>query len=468
MVLLAALLVLSLTAPEPISVHIGVLLLALQAVAISLFAGLWPGLGATAIGLAIGLAIGPERGVSSLWSGLIFCAIGLGAAFGGEWALKLRRQNAASQRVLQERDAHLRSIFDTAPEAMIVIDEQGMVQSYGASAERMFGWRSSEVLGRNVNMLMPAPFREQHDGYIRRYLDTGERRIIGIGRIVVGLRKDGATFPMDLAVGEVRSEHGRFFTGFVQDLTERREHESKVHELQADLSQMARVNEMGQMASALAHELNQPLSAISNYLSGARRLLERQESKDAKLVEALEQGAAQALRAGEIIRRLRSFLGRGDGEREAESLSKLVYEACALALVGVKPEGVDISYQFDPHGDRAMVDRIQIQQVVVNLVRNSRDAMLDQPKKEMIIATSVEGALCTISVRDTGAGVSEEIAARLFEPFTTNKPQGMGVGLSISRTIVEEHGGRIWAEPNPGGGAVFSFTVPLAPGGEQP
>ncbi|MEZ5961406.1 MAG: PAS domain S-box protein [Hyphomonadaceae bacterium] len=333
-----------------------------------------------------------------------------------------------------------------------------------AAAERMFGWSASEVLGRNVKMLMLSPFRAQHDGHISRYLDTGERRIIGIGRIVVGERKDGSTFPMELAVGEVRSERGRVFTGFVRDLTERQATETRLQELQSELVHMSRLSAMGEMASALAHELNQPLSAIANYLSGAKRLLDRSDVQEPRAADALEKAADQALRAGEIIRRLRNFLSRGEGERRVENLPKLVQEACALALVGVKEHAVRVGYDIALDVNSVLADRVQVQQVILNLVRNAIDAMVDQPVRELKISTAAaDDNMAMVSVADTGPGVDAVTAQKLFQPFVTTKANGMGVGLSISRTIIEAHGGRIWTEPNPAGGATFRFTLRRAP-----
>ena len=220
---------------------------------------------------------------------------------------------------------------------------------------------------------------------------------------------------------------------------------------------------MGEMASALAHELNQPLSAIANYLSGARRLLERAGVAEPRAGDALEKAADQALRAGEIIRRLRDFLSRGEGERRLENLPKLVQEACALALVGAKEHGVRVRYALAHDAEIVLVDRVQVQQVILNLVRNAIDAMAEHQRRELLIETSaVEDGMAMVSVADTGPGVDETAAAKLFQPFVTTKASGMGVGLSISRTIVEAHGGRIWTEPNPGGGAVFRFTLRLA------
>lgn len=458
---LAALALASLFLPARIDIDLVVLLFLPAAAAAAFWRGAAAGLAITGIGLVIGLSLGSHRGFSNSGSIGFFLVFGAIASAFGEWAARRRREREASARVLEEREAHLRSIFDTAPEAMIVINQSGIIQSYGRSAERMFGWRPSEVLGRNVSMLMPEPYRAQHDGYLERYFRTGEKRIVGIGRVVVGERKDGSIFPMELAVGEVGGP-ARVFTGFVRDLTERRENEARVQELQAEVVHISRLSAMGEMASALAHELNQPLSAIANYLNGASKLIGRGPEAEAKVNDAISKAAEQALRAGDIIRRLRDFLARGEGERNVESLAKLLHEACGLALVGAKERGVDVRYHIDPHLDRVIVDRVQIQQVVVNLVRNALDATEGQTQTQLDVSTSIEGGMAIVTIGDNGPGLDEMVAAKLFQPFVTSKPTGMGVGLSICRTIVEAHGGHIWTEANPRGGAVFRFTVPLA------
>jgi len=336
-----------------------------------------------------------------------------------------------------------------------------VIQSFSSAAEKQFGWNADEIIGHNVRRLMPQPYRDGHDGYLTHYLTTGEKRIIGIGRIVVGERKDGSTFPMELAVGEMRSSGARFFTGFVRDLTERQDTQTRMQELQAELMHISRLTALGEMASTLAHELNQPLSAIANYLSGGRKLLERAQPDTARAAEAIEKAADQALRAGQIIRRLRDFVARGESDREIESLSKLVEEASALALIGAKELGVRVSYSFDPRVDLVLADKVQIQQVILNLIRNAIDAMMTSPTRALRISTEAadDNGLAHVSVADTGPGLNPEIAGRLFQPFMTTKAQGMGVGLSISRTIVEAHGGRIWVETNANGGATFHFTL---------
>ena len=392
---------------------------------------------------------------------LIFVALLLVALAVGAGLFRRAGQRAAAAHAeLAEREAHLRSILETIPEAMIVIDESGLMRSFSHAAERLFGWQADEVVGRNVNMLMPEPYRTQHDGYLERYYRTGERRIIGIGRVVVGERRDGSTFPMELAVGEMRGKSERFFTGFIRDLTERQETETRLQELQSELVHVSRLTALGEMASALAHELNQPLAAIANYLQGSDDLLARDPVPKEKLQAALAKASDQAVRAGEIIRRLREFVARGETERRPESLAKLIEEASALALVGAKEHGVTIRYAMAPEVDLVLADRVQIQQVVLNLIRNAIDAMEDSPKRKLVIAVRrVEGEQAEISVADTGPGISPEIESQLFQPFITTKRHGMGVGLSISRTIVEAHGGRLWAEANPEGGATFCFTL---------
>jgi two-component system sensor kinase FixL len=431
----------------------------------SALAGVGPGLVATAVSMAgILLQIGGQFGAADLLSMALFAAIGLGIAGGGEAIVRSRQRMEGQARELREREAHLQSILDTIPDAMIVIEETGIVQSFSAAAERLFGWRTDEAVGRNVNVLMPAPYADAHDGYLARYLATGERRIIGIGRVVVGLRRDGSTFPMELSVGEMRVGSRRYFTGFVRDLTEYQQTEARLQELQNELVHVSRLTAMGEMASALAHELNQPLSAISNYLKGSLRLLEKGDPADVpRLAEALDKAAGQALRAGDVIHRLRDFVGRGEIERHVESASKLVEEASALALVGAKEMGVRVTMQFDPQADAVLADRVQIQQVLINLLRNALDAMRGATARpELKVRTVGQGdGFTVVSVSDTGPGISEEVRERLFEPFMTTKKEGLGVGLSICRTIVEAHGGAIWADNNPDGGATFFFTLPL-------
>ena len=402
-----------------------------------------------------------ELSAAYLTNTAAFALISIGVSWGGELLRRGRQRTLAMTSEALAREAHVQSILDTVPEATVVIDERGIMHSFSVAAERLFGYSAKEAVGQNVKILMPAPYREAHDGYLGRYARTGERRIIGIGRVVVGMRKDGSTFPMELAVGEMNSGNRRFFTGFIRDLTERQNTEARLQELQSELVHISRLTAMGEMASTLAHELNQPLSAISNYLKGSRRMLESNtDEQSATLRDALDKAGDQAMRAGQIIRRLRDFVSRGESERRVESITKLVEEASALALVGVKDRGINVRFQFDPAVDLVLADRVQVQQVLLNLIRNAMDAMEESASRDLMIAIKPESRIhVCVSVADTGSGISPDVAEQLFQPFITTKRHGMGVGLSISRTIVEAHGGRIWVEPNPQGGTIFNFTL---------
>ena len=373
----------------------------------------------------------------------------------------------AAEARARDREARLQSILETVPDAIITIDERGAIESFSSAAERLFGYSADEIVGRNVNTLMPSPYHERHDGDLARYTATGERRIIGIGRVVVGKRKDGNTFPMELAVGEAIIGGTRLFTGFVRDITERQENQKRLQELQAELTHVCRLNAMGQMGAALAHELNQPLTAIVNYMQACRRLLQTQIGTiPPRVDEAIEKAAAQAARASEIIRRLRQFVGKGENERRLEDLNNVVEEASALALVGAKEQGVRVMVELAPDLPRIALDRIQIQQVVLNLVRNAIEAMSAAEERLLTIGTRKDakqgvGYLAEVKISDTGSGLAPAVLGQLFQPFVTTKAGGMGVGLSICRSIVDAHGGRIWAEPNPRGGTSFTFTLPL-------
>jgi PAS domain S-box-containing protein len=380
-----------------------------------------------------------------------------------------RRTEAA----LRESEARLRSIVETVPDAMVVIDERGAIESFSAAAEQLFGYSAGEAVGRNVSILMPDPDSEQHDSYLARYAATGERRIIGVGRVVVGRRKDGSAFPMEIAVGEVLADGRRLFTGFMRDLTARQATEARLQELQAELLHVSRLSAAGEMATALAHELNQPLTAVASAIRAARRMLASASPDDrpgaaGEVQEAMDLAAEQALRAGQIVRRIRNFVaGDSEAEKRLEDLRRLIEEAGALALVGARERGVHVAVHFEAELPPVFVDRIQVQQVLFNLVRNALEAMgeVEAPRRrELVVAASAAGPeMVEVAVADTGPGLAPEIADSLFNSFVSTKPGGLGMGLSICRSIVEAHGGRLWAERNPAGGTVFRFTLPAAP-----
>lgn len=354
----------------------------------------------------------------------------------------------------------LRSILATVPDAMIIIDTSGVITYFSAAAEQMFGYGSEEVLGQNIRLLMPEPDSEHHDDYMRRYLETGQARIIGIGRFTVARRRNGEVFPIQLSIGEAGTGDGRVFSGFVRDLTEREEARVHLEELQNEIAHVSRVSAMGTMASSLAHELNQPLTAIANYVEGARDLLDNPTPDILETVrEVLDDAARESVRAGQIVRGLRDFIGRGTAERRAENLPRLINQANALALIGAREMGIDVDLALDPQAETVFVAGVQVQQVLVNLIRNAAEAMESSDRRRLSIRTQrLSKEFVQVSVTDSGQGFAPESLDRLFEPFFSTKGEGMGLGLSICRTIVESLGGSIWAE-QAAGGMTFNFTL---------
>ncbi|MFC3580924.1 PAS domain-containing sensor histidine kinase [Sphingomonas hylomeconis] len=367
----------------------------------------------------------------------------------------------AAEHALKANAAHLASILATVPDAMIVIDERGRTLSFSRAAETLFGFSEHEMLGQNIACLMPSPDREAHDRYLLHYLRTGERKVIGKGRTVTGRKRDGTTFPMELSVGEANADGQRVFTGFIRDLTGQQAAEERIEALRSDLIHVARVSAMGTMASTLAHELNQPITAIANYTQGVRDLLDDPQPADLPAIrEALDEATTEAIRAGNIVRRLREFVARGDLERAVTDLHELVAQAGKLGLIGARERGVEVAIDLDPAARTVYVDKIQIQQVLINLMRNAIEAMATSECRRLLITSQRQGAdLVRVSVCDSGPGITPAIADTLFRAFNSSKSDGMGLGLSICRTIVEANGGHIWTEPSSLGGAAFHFTL---------
>lgn len=347
---------------------------------------------------------------------------------------------------------------------MVVIDEKRRITSFSTTAEKLFGYSQGELLGENVNILMPAPHHEAHDSYIDHYLKTGEKHIIGIGRKVEGRRKDGTIFPMQLEVGEARFGDHRLFTGFIIDLTEKDRIEAELQTLQAELLHASRLTAIGTFAAALAHEINQPLTAIANYQSAARDLLATGEKGDPELLrEALQESVSESLRAGKIVRRLREFVTKGEINRQILSIAKVINDSTTLGLVGAYDKGITSSVELGPDTNHVFADRVQIQQVMINLMRNAIEAMEDSPVKQLTISVhSIPDEQVEITVSDTGCGIDPEIGDKIFNPFASTKSTGMGLGLSICRNIIEAHEGKLSVEGNPAGGTIFKITIPKA------
>ena len=362
------------------------------------------------------------------------------------------------EQALVDKEARLHATVEGAHDAILTLDEKSVIQSLNSAAVRMFGYAEAEAIGAHVETLVPVRlFGGRKASVGARFFDSRET----LGNVVEtqGRRKDGALFPVDLAVNEASYHGRRLYIAFIRDLTERRKIEARMRKLHAE-----RLDAVGELAAGLAHELNQPLSATAIYLKAARRLLQMPEDqRPANVEDALDNAATQIVRAGQIIAHLREFIARGEPDKTLQNLHDIVDEAHELVIVEAKRSSVNVVFRLDAGDDRILADRVQIKQVLVNLMRNARDAMSASRTRRMTISTSPAGrSMIRLDVADTGSGLSEEARVSLFEPFATTKPSGLGVGLTIARSIVEAHYGTIWAGPNSDGGATFSFTLPLA------
>ncbi|MFP5305169.1 MAG: PAS domain S-box protein [Gammaproteobacteria bacterium] len=482
----------------------------------------------------------------------------------------------------------LSALLNAAVDAMVLIDDRGIVTRFNRAAERVFGYAAGEVVGRNVSQLMPQPYRREHDGYLERYQHTGEARIIGIGREVVAQRKDGSTFPIDLAVGEFVTAAGRGYVGILRDISERKRQEEQLRqsseelrlifehaptailitdlhgqilnanraccelfgysaeqlggtrhsdlmhpedrdaqiagferlrrsggseqrelrylkadggtlyalhyaaaatdgdgqplmliveiidrsalyeatreaeELRTRLAHVSRIGTLGEMVSGIAHEVNQPLTAIANYASACRRMMLAGQTNPGEMLSILEKIAAQAERAGQVIRGLRALAKRGDSRRQLLDCNQLVREVLRIVELEVRGADVELDVRLAPSLTPVLADGVQIQQVVLNLIRNAMEAMGEAGSgKAVVVETEqTEPEWVTIRVSDRGPGLSAEVARRLFEPFFTTKKHGMGLGLSICQSIATAHGGELRYSQNEWRGATFALQLP--------
>jgi len=366
-----------------------------------------------------------------------------------------------------EAQIEFEAVLKTLVDGVIIIDRVGNMRLFNAASETIFGYGQDEVLGKNVKMLMPAPFKEEHDGYIQSYHETGERKIIGIGREVTGRRKDGSIFPMDLSVAETWLDGEPIFVGIIRDLTSRYATKKKFDQLQQEHFHMSRVAAMNEMGSAIAHELNQPLAASINYIETVKLLLGRDGPVDKdKLLMILGRAVEQTNRASEIIARMRGFIERGDVEKKACRLSEIVDASLRLAFLPFTNQDITLSVDISPELPDVFVNEVQIQQVLINLIKNACEAMFDIEGKSLhILARHDSEGYVEIMIADSGHGLSKSAMDELFVPFATEKPEGMGVGLSISQSIISHHGGQIWARKNDPHGTIFHFTLPTVDGG---
>lgn len=365
---------------------------------------------------------------------------------------------------LHETLAQFEALLDAAVDAIVIIDTEGRVQTFNRAAEALFGYAEEEVTGQSVTMLMPAEYQHAHSDILQNYLASGERKVIGIGREVTARRKSGQVFPIDLAVGEANTGEARYFVGIIRDATSRKETEDRLRQTGERLAYLGRVSTLGEMAAGIAHEINQPLAAIGAYAQAGRRLLREVDDVPGDLDQALERIDQEAQRAGEVIHRLRALASQTKVYRRPVDCNAVLEEACELAVMDARTHGLELVKDFADDLPPVSADAIQIQQILLNLIRNAIDAMeVTKPvANRIIVRTLEEGGMVRVSVTDYGCGISSEAAERLFDPFFTTKPSGLGVGLSICKSIMEAHGGSLDFEPNPKGGTVFHATLPVA------
>jgi two-component system sensor kinase FixL len=354
------------------------------------------------------------------------------------------------------------ALFKAAVDAICVIDEAGRIMKMNAAAEKLFGYSAAELQGDNVSRLMPEPDRGCHNSYIQNFISSGEPRIIGLGREVQGARRDGSTFPLHLSVGETP---GRRFVGIMRDLTGQKRAEEEVRQVQDRLAHVGRFSVMGEMAAGLAHEINQPLSAIATYAQAGARMLQGVDAPD-DLKDIFEKIEQQARRAGQVVQNLRGFVTKREVRKDVLNLSGVVAEVKTLIDADARAEGIVVTLSEEENLPPVLGDAVQLQQVIVNLTRNAVDAMKGGLRKNLgiEIRTFFEDDRVCLSVVDHGHGVPAELADSIFHPFVTTKRDGLGVGLAISKTIIQAHAGTISYRANPAGGAIFGFSLPIGEG----
>lgn len=358
------------------------------------------------------------------------------------------------------------AILASVPDALILINEDGLIIAFSKSAEDLFGYGTKHVVGQNVSVLMAGFDKHHHDTYMSNYMETGKKQIIGIGRIVEACLSNGDIIPVHLTIGEAKINDRRIFAGYVRDITEQQATDHQINRMQAELANFSRLSTAGTMASAMAHELNQPLTAITNYMEAARDILETPDANAIDMAkEALDAAAVQSVRAGQVVRRLRDFVSRGEFETRRTDLEKLVTQAISLAKIGVAGKVPRIVQSLPDKLPQVWCDSLQIRQVILNLVRNGAEAARTENLPMIEITACLDRCstgYVTLQVSDNGTGLDLESEISPFDPFRSSKTDGMGLGLSICRTIIEAHDGEIWAKNNERGGATFSFTLKIA------
>lgn len=378
---------------------------------------------------------------------LSILAATLGGASMAAGLLTLLQRRISGQRIAASA-ARGDAVIETATEGIVTTSATGTIETFNAAAEKMFGWDAGEAIGQNVRILMPNPYRNEHDGYLRRYRETGERRIIGIGREVVGRHRDGSTFPIALSVGEGEVDGRTFFTAILSDLSER-------HDMQRKLTQAERLAAVGELAAGVAHEVNNPINTMIN----CAQLIQDGDDPELNSRDIIEEGQ----RIAEIVRDLLQFARDDQDTPQETSLQEVVQRTLRLVGENLKRHGIRLDVDVPDDLPQVLARPQQIQQVLLNLIINAKDAVQPQPgDREVTLRAGFDAEEAHMSVADNGPGLPEELGERIFEPFITTKRArgGTGLGLSISKSIVEGYGGRLEVETAPGEGTTFRFFLP--------
>ncbi len=366
-----------------------------------------------------------------------------------------------------ETEAWFRSLLDTALDGIIVTDDRGRILTFNKACESMFGYRADEMLGKTIDKVMPRGEATHHGDHIDRYIRTGEKRIIGIGRELSARHRDGSEFPIELSIGETRTVSGRQFIGIIRDISARKETEARLRQLQAEHEHLARISAMNELGAAIAHELNQPLTANLLYVQAAIHQLEKAGIKNSAITASLQKAAREAARAGKIMRRMRRFVEKRETRQQRIEIVSVLDEAVEFLRHSMQDLNIHLTLDYRSGPVHVMADPVQIQQIIVNLIRNAMDAVGGQEDRQIRLATICRDKWLEILLEDSGVGISGEISTQMFQAFATTKQGGMGLGLAISRSIARQHGGDLTgAMREDGKGARFVLTLPL-PGDDE-
>ncbi len=359
-------------------------------------------------------------------------------------------------------DPNLLRLFNAAVDPMLITDKAGGVVLANPSAATLFGYSQAEMLRLSVEDLIPERFRAAHSMHHQEYLRGARSRPMGEAKVFSGLCKDGAEVPIEISLSPLG---GDFVLACVHDVTARQRAEEALRELRAEMQELLELNVASQTAKAIAHEISQPLNALSTYAEAALLMLRGGNPDPARLTHAIEQSVMQAQRAGKVARELLQFLQQGETATEDVDLNRAVRNA--LAIVESNGfGGFSAELDLEPDLRPVRANRVQVEKVMVNLMRNSVEAMRGAgiPTRSIRIAirTNSEARMAQVTISDSGPGLDPATAKRIFDPFFTTKPRGIGMGLAVSRSLIEAHGGELWFDTASETGACFHFTLPFS------